>query len=89
MPNVRYAAHFAEDVAAIYSSRVLTELDRRLAAIEAFPCMGSEDLPESLVLKFGPGIRRFPVPPFVIVYRYIEEDDLLEFLALPYDKTVE
>lgn len=89
MRKVRYAEHFAEDVAAIYSERMLNELDRRLAAIEAFPTMGSEDLPASLAREFGPGIRRFPVPPFVIVYRYSEQTDTLDFLALPYDKTVQ
>ena len=42
----------------------------------------------SLIEHIGPSLRAFPVPPFVIVYRHDETRDRLEFLALPYDKTV-
>ena len=51
-------------------------LDRHLAAIP------------SLTERFGPTLRAFPVPPFTIVYRYDDERDRLEFLALPYDRLV-
>lgn len=40
MREVVYADKFIEDVTAIWPERVLAELDRRLAAIEAFPELG-------------------------------------------------
>lgn len=69
-------------------ARVLALLDRRLAAIESHPLIGSPNARPSLIEHIGPSLRTFPVPPFVIVYRHDETRDRLEFLALPYDKTV-
>lgn len=88
MREIIYANRFIDDVARIYSERVLAMLDRRLESIESFPAMGNPCVRASLVERFGPNLRTFPVPPFAIVYRYDEGCDRLEFLALPYDKTV-
>lgn len=63
-------------------------LDRRLAAIESHPFIGNPNVRPSLTERFGPTLRAFPVPPFTIVYRYDDERDRLEFLALPYDRSV-
>lgn len=88
MREVIYAERFADDVAGIYSDRVLDLLDRRLAAIETHPEIGNPNIRQSLTEQFGPTLRTFPVPPFTIVYRFDKMRDRLEFLALPYDKTV-
>ena len=88
MRSVVYADRFIDDVAAIYSERVLSLLDRRLAAIESHPLIGSPNVRPSLIERFVPTLRTFPVPPFTIVYRYDDTQDKLEFLALPFDKTV-
>lgn len=69
-------------------TRVLALLDRRLAAIGSHPLIGSPNARPSLIEHIGPSLRTFPVPPFVIVYRYDEARDRLDFLALPYDRTV-
>lgn len=88
MRSVGYADNFADNVAAIYSHRVLSLLDRRLAAIESHPFIGNPNVRPSLTERFGPTLRTFPVPPYTIVYRYDDERDRLEFLALPYDRSV-
>ena len=88
MSSIVYADAFVEDVSRIYSERVLEALDKRLAAIEAFPALGSSDIRPSLSERYGPGLRKFPVPPFVIIYRYTEAADRLEFITLPYDQTI-
>lgn len=87
--NVRYASEFVDGVAGIYSARLLDELNRRLESIEAFPGIGSSNVRPSLARRYGPGIRKFPVPPFVIVYRYDDVTDGLDFLALVHEKNVE
>ena len=89
MRSVFYADRFIDDVAEISSERVLETLDRRLTALEAYPLMGTSNVWRSLIEHFGPTIRTFPVPPFIIVYRYNKSKDHLDFLALPYDKAVE
>ena len=88
MREIIYADRFADDVSAIYSERILTLLDRRLESIERFPSLGNPCVRPSLIELFGPTLRTFSVPPFVIVYRYVEACDRLEFLALPYDKQI-
>ena len=88
MRNVIYTDRFIRDVAAIYSERMLEQLDRTLAHIEQFPHMGSSNLRPSIMRAFGPGLRKLPMPPFIVVYRFIEEQDRLEFLALPYEKAI-
>lgn len=87
MRETIYADRFADDVSEIYSERVLTMLDSRLAAIEEHPRMGNPSVRTSLIEQFGPTLRTFPCPPFTIVYRYEADRDCLEYLALPYDKT--
>lgn len=86
--SVRYASEFIDGVAEIHSDRLLGELDHRLGSIEAFPGIGSEGVRPSLVTCYGPGIRKYPVPPFVIVYRYDAGSDTLDFLALVHEKSV-
>ena len=89
MRSIRYADTFIEGVAGIYSDAVLAALDKRLEAIESFPELGSPDVRPSLIERYGAGIRKLPVPPFVIMYRYDKQSDTLDFLALPYEKTIE
>ena len=89
MRNIRYADTFIEGVADIYSDTVLATLDKRLEAIESFPELGSSNVRPSLIERYGTGIRKLPVPPFVIMYRYDKQSDTLDFLALPYEKTIQ
>ncbi len=88
MRDIRYADRFINDVAEIDSQRLLNELDKRLAAIERFPEMSSPDVRPSLTQQLGAGLRKLPLPPSVIVYRYQADRDLIEFLALPRDSSV-
>lgn len=95
--RVRYASEFIDGVAPIRSERLLAELDRRLEAIESLPELGSGNVRPSLTRRFGPGIRKFPVSPSVIVYRFAqreagasgdEADERLDFLALVHGRSV-
>lgn len=88
MSSVRYTDTFIDGIASIHSEPLLEQLDRRLVAIESFPGLGSSDVRQSLIERYGAGNRKFPVPPFAIIYRYDEQADLIGFLALPYEKTV-
>ena len=88
MLEVVYADEFVEGVSRIWSNRVLDDLNARLEAIERFPELGSTNVRPSLVERFGPGLRKYPVSSFVIVYRYLPERERLEFLALPNGRTV-
>lgn len=88
MIDVRYSGRFIDDVASIYSDKVLAELDGALATIERFPEIGSPQVRESLMGRFGEGLRKFPVSNFVIVYRFIPDESRLDFIALPYGPSI-
>ncbi len=88
MPEIHYADRFVDHVAAVYSDRVLEELAKAVDAIVSFPEIGSSNVRQSLVERFGAGIRKMPVGPFVIIYRYQKGADLLEFIAMPYGALV-
>lgn len=89
MLNAVFADEFIDGVASIYSDRVLRELDSRLNSIRTFPLIGSNNLRPSLSELYGEDILKFPLSPFVIVYRYKEKEGLVEFLALPYEKSIQ
>lgn len=88
MPNIIYSNEFIEDVRRIYSQRILADLNERLADLESFPKLGSASMPANFIKRFGGNVRKFPAPPFMIVYRYEESNETIEFLALPYEKQI-
>lgn len=88
MLNAIFTDEFIDGVAQIYSERVLNELSESLIAIRSFKDLGTGFVRESLRKRYGDDIRKFPVSPFVIVYRYDENRNTVEFLALPHEKTV-
>lgn len=88
MREISYSEQFAEAVSVINSDRLLERLDAVLASIEAFPLLGSPRVQPSLVGRYGASVRKFPVPPFVIVYSYDQKRDRLEFIALPHERSI-
>lgn len=88
MLDAAFTDEFIEGVAQIYSERVLTELNGALNSIRSFKDLGSGFVYPSLRRRYGDDVRKFPVSPFVIVYRYDKERNRIEFLALPHEKTV-
>lgn len=56
--------------------------------IEAFPESGSSDVRPFLIQEYGPNIRTCPLNPFVLVYEYDLERDVIMLYALVPQKTV-
>ena len=86
MREVIVAERFSEAMSYIYSEALLLNLRRCMRSIEAFPGIGSPNVQKSLRDDHGPDIRKLPLQPFVIVYRYDSIRDLLEFVALPHGR---
>ena len=82
MTRMVYAQRFVDDVAQITSDRVYGSLRRTMAAIEAFPRIGSSDVPESVRTLFGDRVRKAVVNPFDVVYEYDDQDDTVLVYAL-------
>ena len=89
MPRMIYTDGFLDDAAAIWSDRVQDRLERMLRAIEAFPGIGSPDIPASIQAAYGPRVRKVVVEPFDLIYEYDPDADavivygLVPFRAAP------
>ena len=75
MSRMVYTEGFLDDAAAVWSGQVRDRLGRMLAAIEAFPEIGSRDNPASLRAQYGDGIRKAVVEPFDLIYEYDSKTD--------------
>lgn len=73
---------FVDDLSFVNSDKVLDDIRRVLGAIEAFPRIGSTDIPRSIVEAYGPGILKAVVKPFDVVYEYDEGADTVIVYAL-------
>ena len=88
MPERRLviAEEFAYGLANVYSDTLRKRIFGLLRSIQEFPGMGSADVRDSLVERYGEGLRKIGVSSFVIVYRLT--DTTIEVLSLVYGPTI-
>lgn len=84
--QLRIADEFVYALAEIYSDRLLDHVQHLLELLASNPEMGSANVRQSLVDRYGQGIRKIPVSTFVIVYRICEEH--VDVLALVYGPAI-
>ena len=46
-------------------------------SLAVIPEMGSKNLPESIISKYGDDVRKLVVPPFLVLYELLEDDRVL------------
>ena len=68
---------FVKDASQIWSDRVLDRVRRAVALLEAFPEIGSPDVPLSVQREFGSAVRKYVIVPFDLVYEYDEGTDVV------------
>ncbi|MDO4798531.1 MAG: hypothetical protein Q4A01_11010 [Coriobacteriales bacterium] len=89
MPRLEFSDRFATDLAAVTSSRVEEHVMRVLDCLESFGEFGSPQVPESLVRRFGPGIRKVAVRPFELLYTFYPDENVVRVEALVHGKSVQ
>ena len=80
--QLRIAREFIEGLSIVYSERLLTQIRGILETLQVAPEIGSAHVRDSLIARYGTGIRKIPVSTFVIVYRIVGET--VDVLALVY-----
>lgn len=88
MPKMIYSDRFIDDASLIWSDRVMSELFTILKNIEAFPEIGSSNVPGSVKDEFGQNVRKVVVGPFDLVYEFAEESDTVYIHALVHQRKV-
>lgn len=87
MPKkLRLADEFTYALGSIYSQRVLDHIQNLLSLLPDNPDLGSRNVRQSLIDRYGTGIRKIPVSTFVIVYRV--SGDFIDILALVYGPSI-
>lgn len=77
-----YADRFLDDASRVWSGRLRIALANILANVEAFPDIGSRNVPASIKKEFGEGVRKVACEPFDVVYEYDEASDAVFIYAL-------
>ena len=87
MPKkLRISDEFIYALSGIYSQRVFDHVRNLLSLLPENPEIGSSNVRQSLIDRYGNGIRKLHVSTFVIVYRI--SDDYVDVLALVYGPAV-
>ncbi|RVU97125.1 type II toxin-antitoxin system RelE/ParE family toxin [Coriobacteriales bacterium OH1046] len=87
MPRLEFSGRFAEDLAHIESPRLEARILAALDNIELFGEFGSPNIPDSIGLEFGEGVRKVAVNPFDLIYTFHADQDLVRIEALVHQKS--
>ena len=82
MPELRYTEQFIEDASSIRLDSKRREVRRRIEQLLDFPEIGSANLPDSIVKRFGSDVRKLIIDPFIVVYEFDRTADAVNILAL-------
>ena len=86
MPEIRYADQFIEDASAIELPSKRLEVRRRIEQLADFPEIGSRNLPASIVELYGPSVRKLVVKPFIVVYEFDIDGNVVDVLGLVHQR---
>ena len=77
-----FSERFLDDASCVWSERLRLSRVGVLSNIEAFPEIGSKNLPLSIKEEFGDAVRKAAVSPFDLIYEFKEEENAVFVYAL-------
>ncbi len=86
MPSLIYTEGFADDMAQVELASKRQEIFRHTDLLSEFPELGSRNLPRSIVQTYGDSVRKLAVKPFLIIYEYREDEDIVYILGLDHQR---
>lgn len=84
--SLRISDEFVYALSGIYSERLLDHIRSILELLADNPHLGSRNVRQCLVDRYGENLRKIPVSTFVIVYRI--SDEHVDVLALVYGPSI-
>ena len=82
MASIVAARRFAEDLAGVWSERIVQDVTRAVQAIATFPRIGSSEIAASISEEFGEDVMKVVVGPFDLIYEYDEATDTVYLYGL-------
>ena len=77
MAEVLYVDSFFDEMAQVETKRVRDNVMDATELLAVIPEMGSTNLPTSIVEKYGGDVRKLVVPPFLVLYKLLNNDRVL------------
>ena len=85
MHRILYAEPFLDEMAQVTSDRVRNNIFDSIDKLPSVPHLGSQNLPQAIVDKYGTSVRKLVVKPFLVIYKEMENGDIL-VLGLMYGR---
>jgi plasmid stabilization system protein ParE len=86
MPELKITETFVAEASQIYTDKLFNKVFQMVDTLKTMPELGSRNLPESIIKKYGSGCRKLVVSPFDIIYRYNQPQNLVEIIALVHER---
>ena len=88
MASIVATQHFVEDLAEVWSERIVQNVERAVHAIATFPRIGSSEIAPSISEEFGENVMKVSVKPFDLIYEYDEATDTVYLYGLIQSRSV-
>lgn len=82
MAKLVYAESFLRDAVEAEPASAMEAAVHAAELVADFPGIGSVNMPASVRERYGDSVRKFSVPPFLLVYRYDADLDAVFVLGL-------
>ena len=88
MADIDFAESYFDTVGQITSRRLQKRLLDLLELIQDVPTLGSHNIHSSLKDKFGNNCMAADISPFLLVFEYLEADDLVRVYGIVHQRSV-
>ena len=86
MREVFFTDSFVDQLSQVSSDRVRNAIFDSIDRLVSVPVLGSTNLPQAIVDKYGTEVRKLVVKPFLVIYKELPDGNLL-ILGLMYGRT--
>lgn len=87
MTKIILTERFKKDMTTkVSSKRVSSSIKSSVKNLETIPAAGSNALPDSIIEAFDENVRKFASPPFLIIYEFDKEENLVIVDALIHER---
>ncbi|MBQ9022158.1 MAG: hypothetical protein IJ113_09170 [Eggerthellaceae bacterium] len=85
MRKIIYTDPFLDQMTQVTSNRVRGAIFDAIDKLIVVPVIGSTNLPQAIIDKYGDEVRKLVVKPFLVIYKVLPDENLL-ILGLMYGR---
>ena len=77
MNQIIYTDGFLEDMLQVQTQKLEDEIFDTIDLRPHIAIMGSTNLPDSIVMRYGANVRKLPIKPFDVIYEITDDEDFV------------